>query len=79
MVGLLYMLEASSTTTSTLLRNLVKLDGNGQTFTRLPKTNIASENGWLEDDRFLLGPGIFSGAFVVSFSEGNSLEVGTSK
>ena len=34
----------------------------------LLKTNIfAPENGWLEDDRFLLGPGIFSGAFAVSF------------
>ena len=25
----------------------------------LPKTNIASENGWLEYDRFLLGRGYF--------------------
>ena len=34
-------------------------------FTRivtLPETNIAPENGWLEYDRFLLGPGLFSGA-----------------
>ena len=31
--------------------------------------NIAPENGWLEYDRFLLGPGIFSGAFAVSFRE----------
>ena len=36
----------------------------------LPETNIAPENGWLEDDRFLLGPGLFSGAFAVSFREG---------
>ena len=28
----------------------------------LPETNIAPENGWLEYDRFLLGPGLFSGA-----------------
>ena len=27
-------------------------------------------NGWLEDDRFLLGPGLFSGAIAVSFREG---------
>ncbi len=27
-----------------------------------PETNIAPENGWLEYDRFLLGPGLFSGA-----------------
>ncbi len=27
----------------------------------LPETNISPENGWLEDDRFLLGPGLFSG------------------
>ena len=37
----------------------------------LPKTNIfAPENGWLEDHRFLLGPGLFSEAFTVSFREG---------
>ena len=36
----------------------------------LPETNIfALENGWLEDDSFLLGPGLFSGAFAVSFRE----------
>ena len=28
----------------------------------LPKFNITPENWWLEDDPFLLGPGIFSGA-----------------
>ena len=28
----------------------------------LPETNIVPENGWLEYDRFLLGPGLFSGA-----------------
>ena len=27
-----------------------------------PKFNMAPENGWLEDDPFLLGPGNFSGA-----------------
>ena len=32
---------------------------------------MAPENGWLEDDRFLLGFGLFSGAFAVSFREGN--------
>ncbi len=30
--------------------------------TTLPETNIAPENGWLEYDPFLLGPGLFSGA-----------------
>ena len=35
----------------------------------LPETNIfAPKNGWLEDDPFLLGPGLFSGA-MVSFTE----------
>ena len=28
----------------------------------LLETNIASKNGWLEYDPFLLGPGLFSGA-----------------
>ena len=37
----------------------------------LPETSIfAPENGWLEYDCFLLGPGQFSGAFAVSFREG---------
>ena len=37
----------------------------------LPETNMfAPENGWLEYDPFLLGPGLFSGAFAVSFREG---------
>ena len=37
----------------------------------LPGTNqLAPENGWLID-LFLLGPGLFSGAFAVSFREGN--------
>ena len=37
----------------------------------LPKTNIlAPENGCLEYySSFLLGPGLFSGAFAVSFRE----------
>ena len=35
----------------------------------LPETNIAPENGWLEYDRFLLGPGLFSGALAVSLPE----------
>ena len=30
----------------------------------LPETKIAPENGWLEDDPFLLGFGLFSGATV---------------
>ena len=38
----------------------------------LPETNIAPANGWLEDNRFLLGPGLFSGA-KVSFRECNHL------
>ena len=38
----------------------------------LPETNskFAPENGCLEDKPFLLGPGLFSGAFAVSFREG---------
>ncbi len=36
----------------------------------LPETNIAPKNGWLEYDPFLLGFGLFSGAFAVSFREG---------
>ena len=42
----------------------------------IPETNIdiAPENGWLEDDSFPdLGFGLFSGAFAVSFREGNTL------
>ena len=35
-----------------------------------PETNT-SENEWLEDDPFLLGFSLFSGAFAVSFREGN--------
>ena len=35
----------------------------------LPETNIAPKNGWLEYDPFLLGFGLFSGAFAVSFRE----------
>ena len=31
---------------------------------------LAPENGWLEYDPFLLGFGLFSGAFAVSFREG---------
>ena len=33
----------------------------------LHKTNIAPKNWWLGDDQFLLGCGLFSGAFTVSF------------
>ena len=36
----------------------------------LPKTNIVRENGWLEYDPFLLGPGLFSGAMFCSFQGG---------
>ena len=36
----------------------------------LKLTAKAPENGWLEDKPFLLGPGLFSGAFAVSFREG---------
>ena len=36
----------------------------------LPETNIfAPKNGWLEYDPFLLGFGLFSGAFAVCFRE----------
>ena len=31
----------------------------------LPETNITPENGWLEYDCFLLGPGLFSGAMLM--------------
>ena len=34
----------------------------------LPETNIAPENGWLEDDPFLLAVGPFSGDMLVSGS-----------
>ena len=37
-------------------------------YNTLPETSIAPENGWLEDDPFLLGFGSFSGD--VSFKEG---------
>ena len=36
-----------------------------------PKTNIAPEKCWLMLTIFLLGPGLFSGAFAVSFRESN--------
>ena len=40
------------------------------TVDKLPKTNSSPcENGCLEDDRLLLGPGLFSGAFIVSFRD----------
>ena len=32
---------------------------------------VAPEHGWLEDKPFFLGTGLFSGAFAVSFREGN--------
>ena len=35
-------------------------------FCTLPETDIASENGWLEYDRFLLGWPIFGGELLVS-------------
>ena len=37
-----------------------------------PKTNITSENGWLENPTFLWGFGLFSGAMFVSFRKGMS-------
>ena len=39
------------------------------------QTAKTPENGWLEDDRFLLGFGPFSGAFAVSFDEGRYLDL----
>ena len=39
----------------------------------LPETNMAPENGWLEDDPFLLGWPIFRG--YVSFGEGSECRV----
>ena len=43
----------------------------------LPETNrlLAPENGWLEDDSFPFWGkfGLFSGAFAVSFREGNGI------
>ena len=41
----------------------------------LPETNIAPKNGWLEYAPFLLGFGLFSGAFTVSFREGFPLTI----
>ena len=38
----------------------------------LPETNIASENGWLEDDCFLFGMASWQ-VRTVSFREGNEL------
>ena len=37
----------------------------------IPETNIAPENGWLDKITYLLGPGLFSGALAVSFTEGS--------
>ena len=37
----------------------------------LPETDMAPENGWLEDDPFLLFFDLFSGAFAVSFGAGH--------
>ena len=37
-------------------------------WTTLLETNTAPENGWLEYDRFPLGPGLFSGVMLVSGS-----------
>ena len=37
----------------------------------LPETNMAPENGRLEDE-FLLGSGLFAGACAVSFREGKA-------
>ena len=34
------------------------------------KLQLEPENGWLQYDRFLLGSGLLSGAFTVSFREG---------
>ena len=46
----------------------------GFTWDLWDETNIfAPENGWLEYDPFLLGPGLFSGAFAVGFRECNPL------
>ena len=43
----------------------------------LPETNIfTSENGWLEDDRFLLGPGATWQVRTVSFRECTFLRIG---
>ena len=40
-----------------------------------PKTNsqFAPEKGWFGDDPFISGFGLFSGALVVSFRQGNFL------
>ena len=44
--------------------------GKGNLGLTLPETNtFAPKNGWLEDEMFLLGSGLFSGAFAVSFRE----------
>ena len=43
----------------------------------LPETNsqFVPKNGWLEYDPFLLGFGLFSGAFTVTFREGRRLQL----
>ena len=44
-----------------------------QTFSTLPETNSKSpENGWLEYDCFLLGPGLFSGTKMLASGLQNS-------
>ena len=48
----------------------------GEHQTTLPKTK-ASKNGCLEYDPFLLGFGLFSGAFAVSFREDMSPQIPT--
>ena len=44
-------------------------DRPGGCLPSLKLTSKAPENEWLEDDPFLLGFGLFSGAFAVSFRE----------
>ena len=69
-----YQFEQSSLSQSCWnFLGVILVAGEDWCFT-LPKTNskFAPENGWLEYDRFLLGPGLFSGAFAVSFREGNT-------
>ena len=46
------------TSTIYIYRTLIKLSS-------LKLTDKAPANGWLEDDRFLLGPGLFFGAFAL--------------
>ena len=58
-----------TTQTDNTMRWLLEVLLASKCFT-LPETNIALENQWLEDEIFLLGFGLFSGAILLLVSEG---------